>query len=188
MPWKYGCALFDQIRGALAGESCTMDEKDSSSVAGNSVVRNCILSLGAIFLLSDQAAATLTTDYNRTITVIGSQGGQGFLALNTPPSAGCSFDTIYIDLGAPSGQFYMSIALTARIGHLPTQIDYTKDAGGTCWVNILRSDRYPQSLVRRKYAIHKGSVAADHRRIFFSDLGLPSVGLPFKEFGRATAV
>lgn len=113
----------------------------------------------AIAIFFGSTAALATSDLSRTITTIGSQGSQGFMNFSVVPSAGCLYDSIYFDVTTAAGQSYMSMALSARVAHLPVQVDYTKNSPANAGLTPSGSDLPGERPRSRSFAL--GLASAD---------------------------
>jgi hypothetical protein len=88
-----------------------------------------------IFCLSPFAAISQTyTDYNRTLTSLGTQNGTGYIRVSPPTSIACLYDVIYIgELNSISAKSNYVIALAAYSSDKITKrIDFIKNNDSTC--------------------------------------------------------
>jgi hypothetical protein len=82
-------------------------------------------------------AANAGTVNNIRVIGVGVQGTQIYLILSAVPP-GCPYATLYQSADA-TGQYIMSLALTARTTGIPLQrADYHRNTSdGPCWVDLL---------------------------------------------------
>lgn len=92
----------------------------------------------AIIGLFGPTAAFGATQANLSISALGVQFNNGYVtfvqALGTP----CSFNVMFIDLLTEGGKARYATLLSAKAARLPiVRIDYTKDASGTCFLELV---------------------------------------------------
>lgn len=91
-----------------------------------------IISLG---LLSGPASAI--SEYNKAIAHVGAQSSNGYVIFVAPPTGGCSFGNVYLNITTDSGKAYYSLLLTAyAAGRSISRVDYTNTAG-TCTIDLV---------------------------------------------------
>ncbi len=104
--------------------------------AGFLAARTTLLLLPVLGALSDPAAAT--TELNKSISHVGAQGPLGYVIFSVPPSAGCNWGNVYLDITTDAGKAYFSVLLTAYTSGRPiSRIDYTKGTDGTCTAGLV---------------------------------------------------
>jgi len=55
-----------------------------------------------------------------------------------PPTAGCNWNNVYLNISTDTGKSYFALLMTAYVAGKPiSRMDYTKDAAGTCIVDLV---------------------------------------------------
>jgi hypothetical protein len=79
-----------------------------------------------------------TSEYNKAISHVGAQGTNGYVIFAAPPTAGCNWGNVYLNITTDSGRAYYALLLSAYASNRPiSRIDYTRAADGTCTVDLV---------------------------------------------------
>ena len=83
------------------------------------------------------APALAIAESGKTISHVGVQSGQAYVMFTVPPSGGCSFNDIYLDINTDAGKAYYTLLVTAYSQGKPlSRIDY-HNSSGTCYVDLV---------------------------------------------------
>lgn len=103
---------------------------------GQSSHRRALSLLPAIAVISSSAMAT--SEYNKSIAHVGTQGSTAYVIFTVAPSAGCNYSDIYLDLTTDAGKASYSLLITAYSSSRPiSRVDYTKATDGTCTLDLV---------------------------------------------------
>lgn len=97
------------------------------------------LAISSLLILTG-SIANAVTDYNRTITSIGSQGLNVYVTISPQSSTGCRYGVLYIrNIGAATGRSMYAAVLSGYASNkLLARVDYVVESDGSCTVSLVQ--------------------------------------------------